>query len=30
MYFGSGSSLESHFDTIEERVGPRPKRWYCV
>ena len=22
MYFGSGSSLESHFDTIEERVGP--------
>ena len=21
MYFGSGSSLESHFDTIEERVG---------
>jgi len=22
MYFGSGSSLESHFDTIEDRVGP--------
>ena len=22
MYFGSGSSLEQHFDTIEERVGP--------
>jgi SulP family sulfate permease len=22
MYFGSGTSLERHFDTIEDRVGP--------
>jgi SulP family sulfate permease len=22
MFFGSGSSLEQHFDTIEERLGP--------